>query len=282
MSALQEKKTKITSFVGDAASRGLKGHVLLGSFLQSQDLQMSAELSEGSVLFLRGPVDMVKWKELHIFHDTLKAAIVLAGLVPSELLCCAPFIRKAASGWSPGLELWADASQNSCIDYKKIETVKDLVLAGLTRDAANDADDFASMDLELTERVAVQQAVAESLGSIGGKKLSEPVYVQTEGHPLKIEGKLGAKPSQANFHPIEENICGSFIGFDLYKEELFFQAGEKRIQINFGKIPIDLVEVARAARDRRECTVRTHKIISPNGRDEYAYLPDVPFKPLNS
>ena len=65
MSALQDKKSKITPFTGDAASRGLEGHVLLASFLQSQDMQMSAELSEGAVQYLRGPVDMVKWKELY-------------------------------------------------------------------------------------------------------------------------------------------------------------------------------------------------------------------------
>lgn len=282
MPDLPDEKTKIAAFNGTAASPRLEGHVLLGSFLQSQDHQMSVEVSGGAVQYLRGAVDMVRWKELHIFHDAIKAAIVLAGLIPPELLRCEPFLTKTESGWSPGLELWADTSQNGCFDLKKIETVKEMVLTGLTRDAANDVEDFGSMDLELKERVAVHQAVAETLGSMGGKKLSEPVYVRTEDDFLKIEGKLGAKPSQANFHPVEENLCGSFIGFDLHKKELLFHTGEKRVLINFDQIQVDLLEVARAAKDGRECTVRTHKTIGRDGREEHAYLPDDPFKPLDS
>src|SRR2546422_7969590 len=168
MAAIKSKKT-VATVSSDSARAHMSGHVLLASFQQAQDHQMLAEVSGGTVQYLRGPVDMVKWKELHIIFDAVKAALVLSDLAPSQLLRCEPFLFKSESGWNPGLELWGDTSHGHVFDSAKIKTVVEVVLAGLKRDAANDAEDMGATELQAPERAAVRQVITETLGISGGK-----------------------------------------------------------------------------------------------------------------
>lgn len=277
MAAIKGNKT-VATVNSDSAPAHMSGHVLLASFQQAQDHQMLAEVSGGTVQYLRGPVDMVKWRELHIIFDAAKAALVLSDLAPSPLLRCEPFLFKSESGWNPGLELWGDTSHSHVFDFPKIKTVVEVVLAGLKRDAANDAEDMAALELQGIERAAVRQIIAETLGASGGKKLAEPVHVTVEHSTLKVEGKLGSKPSQANFHPLEEKLSGRFSGFDLDKRELLFSTASKRIFLNFERLQVDVLEVARACLEGRDCEVRTQKTTARDGRENRAYLPEAPFR----
>lgn len=257
----------------------VSGHVLLANIHQQQDHQVSVEITAGSVEYLRGPVDMIKWKEVHTFHDAIKAAIVRAGLAPAERLVSAPYLLHLKSGWNPGIQLWSDASGNHEIDIQKVDVVVQAVLAGLQRDAANDAADiFCDAELDSVQQHAVHDVIQETLVSAGGKKLAQPLHVQSGQRSQLIKGKLGAKPSRANFHPEEVILKGVFDGFSLEKRELTFKSDEKMIHINFEKEIVSLVEIAKAASEKRMCVVRTHRTISLRGEDVFAYLPEGVFR----
>ena len=278
MTAPKLLKNISASSAEPASAHSLLGHILLTSLQQSQDHQITAELSGGAVQYVRGPVDMVKWKELHIIRDAIQNAVVRTGLVQPELLKCEPYFLTTASGWNPGLELWGDNSQGQGFDLRKIKIVVDAVLAGLQRDAGNDVDDIGMMDIEPVEREAVYQVTHETLCAIGGKRLAQPVVVRTGESTLRLEGKLGSKPSQANFHPVQNALNGHFAGFDFDKKELVFLTPEKRVYVNFEPLQVDLIAVTRAVLEGQECVIRTHRTTSRSGQHDFAYLPDAPFK----
>ena len=259
------------------------GHILLASFQQSQQHQITAEVRGGEVQYLHGPVDQVRWSELHIVLDALQTAVVRTGLAQPESLKCKPYFVTTAAGWNPGLRLWVDTSQNQSVDTQKIRTVIEAVLVGLKRDSIDDAGDFSMLDFSMLdispiEREATCQVIRETLKITGGKRLAQPVDVVNGESLLRLEGKLGAKPSQANFHPIVKVVAGQFTGFDLQKKELLFSTLEKCLHINFNPQDVDLVAVTHAAIDGRSCELRTHQTTARNGHYDYAYLPDSPFK----
>jgi hypothetical protein len=274
------KQPKITAATGAShkAAASLLGHILLTSLQQSQEHQITAEVSGGAVQYVHGPVDMVKWKDLHIIHDAIKAAIVRTEMARPELLKCEPYLLTMGSGWNPGLELWGDASEGAGFDIQKINIVVDVLLAGLKRDAVNDADDIGMMDLDPIQREAMRQVIRETLHATGGKRLAQPVDVRAGESELRLEGKLGAKPSQANFHPVQTTLSGRFAGFDLQKKELLFLTPERCVHLNFEPQQVDLLQVTRSAIEELDCEVRTHQTTGRNGRHDHAYLPDIPFK----
>lgn len=276
------EKNVVVGVVADTVPPSVLDHELLVSLQQSQDHQMSVDVSEGAVQCLRGPLDMIKWKELHVVHDTIRAAVVRAGLAPSDILKCEPYLLKTASGWNPVLELWGRTSQDQDFEFEKIRVVVEAVLAGLKRDIANDADDLCTSTLESSEREAVHQVITEALSVNGGKKMAVPVHVSVKECLLTLNGKLGAKPSQANFHPTDDPLLGRFSGFDIEKKELIFRTSGRSVLMNFEPTLVDLIEVARAAIEGRELTARTHKTIARDGREDHAYLPDEPFKSLSA
>jgi hypothetical protein len=275
-------KSVVMGVVTDTQPPVMTDHVLIVSLQQSQDHQMSVDLSEGTVHCLRGPLDMIKWKELHVVHDTIRAAVVRAGLAPPDSLKCEPYLVKTATGWNPVLDLWGRISPDQDFEFEKIRLVVEAVLAGLKRDLKNDADDLFVSALKSSEREAVHQVITEALSLNGGKKLAVPVHMSIKENVLTLIGKLGAKPRRANFHPTEVPLHGRFSGFDLEKNELIFRTPGKCVLMNFEPSLVDLISVTRAATEGRELVVRTHKTIARDGREDHAYLPDEPFKSLSA
>lgn len=256
------------------------GCVLLADIHQQQDHQVSLEITAGSLEYIRGPIDMIKWKEVHTFHDALKSAIARAGLAPVEQLVSAPYLLRQQSGWNPGMQLWADTTSND-IDLQKINVIVTAVLAGVQRDAANDTlDIFFDTVLDSVQKQAVREVIFETLVFAGGKKLMLPMHVQVGKQSQTIKGKLGAKPSLANFHPDPMVFTGTFDGFSLEKRELTFKVDEKIIHLNFEKEIVNLIEVAVAASEKRVCAMRTHRTISARGEDVHAFLPEGAFRRL--
>lgn len=275
------EKNVVMGVVADTELPRVMDHVLLVSLQQSQDHQMSVDLADGAVHCLRGPLDMIKWKELHVVHDTIRGAVVRAGLAPSDILKCEPYLLKTSTGWNPVLELWGRASRDHDFEFEKIKMVVEAVLSGLKRDIENDADDLCISTLESCEREAVHQVITEALSLNGGKKLAVPVHVSVKERVLTLNGKLGAKPSQANFHPTDDPLLGRFCGFDIEKKELIFRTSGRCVLMNFEPSLVNLLAVTGAATERREIVARTHKTIARDGREDHAYLPDKPFKSLS-
>lgn len=274
------EKSVVLGVVAETEPPSVMDHVLLVSLQQSQDHQMSFGVSEGAAHCFRGPLDMVKWKELHVAHDTIRAAVVRTCLAPSDILKCEPYLLETAAGWNPVLDLWGRKSLDHNFEFEKIKMIVEAVLAGLKRDTENDADDLCISTLEPSERAAVHQVIKEALSLNGGMKLAVPVHVSVKERVLTLNGKLGAKPSQANFHPTEDPLLGRFSGFDIEKKELIFRTSGKCVLMNFEPSLVDLLAVARAATERRELVARTHKTIARDGKEVHAYVPDEPFKSL--
>lgn len=251
----------------------MPGYAMLVNLQQLQDHQVSLAMSGETIDCIRGAVDRIRWPELHTVLDAIKAGLVRASQVVAERLVCTPYLTIQGSGWSPGLELWVELQDERTIDLKKVNAIVELVLIGLQRDFSNTTNDFATELLEPIEREAVRQVVSETLSSAGGKRLALPIFVQLDQQPLlKLDGKFGAKPSQANFHAEERILNGRFVGFDLTKNELLFLTAEKKIAVNFDPRQVDLQDIASAASNGRDCTIRTHRTISANGSDVHAYV----------
>jgi hypothetical protein len=256
----------------------LVGHVLLTSLQQAQQHKMSADVAEGEVVCLRGPLDLVKWRELHVGHDAIRAALIRAALVPTELLVTEAYLLNHGQAWNPVLELWADESQGDGFDIQKIHAVVEAVLAGLHRDAINDIEDLCEVSLDPVERHAVHQVVQETLAVIGGRRLSVPVHVHVHASTFSLSGKLGRKKSRLNLHPSEESFSGQFLGIDIDPPELRFQADQRTIRMCFARPVVDLKAVLDAMLAGEQCEVRTQKTIAENGREVHTYQPDGAFR----
>ena len=247
--------------------------VLIVNLQQMQDHNVLLSTSEGATDCIRGPVDRIRWPDLHTIKDAICASLVRANQVASENFESEPYLWKQKSGWNPGLEIWLNTSGDFPIDIKKIHLIVESLLAGLQRSAVNNADDFCSADLLAADREAVRQIVSETLGVAGGRRLAQPIHIQLDNQPtLKMAGKFGAKPSLANFHPQETVLDGKFVGFDLTKKELLFSTVEKRININFDQRQLNLEHISRLAINEQQCVVRTHRTIASNGQEVFAYL----------
>ena len=248
--------------------------VVLVTLHQQQGFQVSVDVAGGAIQCIRGPLDMVKWKELHTLYDAIRAAIVRAGLAEPELLECEPFLLKTVTGWNPVLQLLGNDSDDQTYDLRRIKEIAERTLVGLKRDAANNSDDLLADDLNETQTGAVREVVLEVLNGNGGKRFTTPVHVVVDDQEFKLDGKLGAKLNCANFHPQEVRLTGKFFGFDGQKGELFFLTESGQIHINFEQDLVDLLAVVQTYLDRKECEIRVHKTISKQGAAVYSFLPD--------
>ena len=278
MTTSNENTVTYASIDGTTGKSHMSQHVFLASLRQAQQHKMSADLAGGEVVCLRGPLDLVKWKELHVPHDAIRAALARAGLVPAELMVSQAYLLKYGNIWNPVLALWANESQGHHFDLKKIHAVIEAVLAGLQRPAENDVEDICEIVLMKEEREAVHQVVRETLNTIGGRRLVEPVVVHAGESMFELGGKLGAKKSKVNLQPIEASFEGRFTGILVDPMLLLFKTERTTVELSFAPEVVDLDAVFNAMRAEVDVSIRTHKTTSASGREIHVYQPEVPFK----
>lgn len=254
------------------------GARLLVSVQQKRDIRVALDSdSDGTIQTISGPLDLVQWDDMHLTIDSIRAALVRAGLVNQESLYCEAIVARTGERWDPQIRLFGKVDANQIYDLEKITAVAEMVVTGLKRSAADSTPDLFTRGLTPIEATAVHNAVIERLNSSGGKKLSAPVEVSVDQSVLLFDGKLGAKASRANFQAERQTFEGIFFGFDGDRCELFFQKVDGKIKINFAPDQVDLLEITRAYVERRNCTVVVHRTVDKNGTDVHAFVPEVPF-----
>jgi hypothetical protein len=261
-----------------SADAPITERVLLATIEQQHGYDMLAAYDGDEVTRFTGPLDVVRWTELKMLLHAIKSGVVRANLVSANEIHAVPNFSLGEAGWSPAMDIRANVSLPSTIRIHKAKTVVELILVGLKRDAANDAPDLHTDMLNSEEIAAVQEVIGETLAASGGKRLSVPLTIGVFGTVFELKGKLGVKPSLANFQAVPEQFCGQFVGFDGETRELFFRTRDKRVVMNFEPTLVDLREIVRACLEKKECLVRTHKTIARNGAEVHAYIPDKPFK----
>lgn len=278
MAALNRENSVITGNTQKASPSHLAGHILLARLQQNQRYNISVDMTGGEVVSMHGSLDLVKWTELHVAHDAIRAALVRTGLVSASLMVLEIYLLNFDSDWNPALELWANQLDGQRFDLQKIYAVIEAVLVGLRRDASNDVDDMCEVSLDAVERQAVHQVVKETLNEIGGRRLVEPVSIEVGGTTLSLEGKLGAKQSKLNLHPREERLTGRFVGIKVDPAELLFKTETKALSLSCARPLVDFQAVLNASLSGEICEIRTQKTISVGGREIYTYQPDGPFR----
>lgn len=182
-------------------SSGFADRVLIAKLQQIQEHHVLLSSRAGSTDCIRGPVDKIRWSELHTLTDAIRSVLLRTNQVPAENIECDPHLWKQDSGWNPGVEIWLRFNSDFPVDLKKIHSVIESLLVGLRQSVSYTRDDFFSTDLPSVDRSAVGQIVSETLGMSGGRRLAQPIHIELDNRPtLKMEGKFGAKPSRANFN----------------------------------------------------------------------------------
>lgn len=255
----------------------LSKHIFLTSLRQAQQHKMSADLNCGEVVRLRGPLDLVKWKELHVPHDAIRAALVHTELVPSDLLVSEPYLLNYQGMWNPVIELWGNQSQGHDFDMIKIHAAVEAVVLGLTRSGENDVEDICEVVLEKEQREAVHQVILETLNVIGGRRIAAPVLVHAGEVMLELGGKLGAKKSKINLQPVDTIFKGRFSGIKIDPCVLIFKTNGMNVDLSFAIELVDLGAVLDVMLAELELEVRTQKTITSSGREVYVYIPQQTF-----
>lgn len=262
-----------------AQSQGLQVELPTGfavvRLIQQQDLPLDVLVTAGNPHTILGAVDSIECRTLLATSQLLQQVLIKTGTYAPEALRQRIFLVCRNGKWNPAIEIFAPCvagQQDSGLKEKTVSLVQ-LALCSLT---AGNKERLSPLDLTLdTSSVdAVHSIVEAALASSGGKVFHSEVLVDVGGEPIaNLRGRIRSKPDQSDFNPLPLEIQGRLTGFDAAREVLFFRGlNDGAIEINIGKLAIDLVEIARLIVSKTDVWIRLHRTSGRRGEFRYAFV----------
>jgi len=131
------------------------------------------------------------------------------------------------------------------------------------------------------DRVAVLAVAEETLIKSGGHALKKPMSVLVDDKiELTLCGRLGAKPSRANYVPTPEVLTGTFRGFvnDHKQRALLFGLNDStNIEVGFVELQLEsgvlnLTHIVALNLSQAQCHVETIKTTDSIGKTVYEFV----------
>ncbi len=245
--------------------------------IQRQDLDIQVVLDKDQPSAIAGPVDAIHWKNLADTAELLRHTLERSGLHEPGQLLPRFFLVRREGKWSPAVEIVSSATSMS---EGLLEKTTRLVQFALAQIRSPDRERQLPLDpgLDAQSMQAVEACVASALAMNGGRVIRAEMHVEVAGQEVaNLRGRLKAKPDRSDFNAVPVEIHGRLTGFQKTREVLFFsRENEGELQINVGKLKVDLVEIARLADIEADVCLRLHRTIDRSGAYQYAYVTLLP------
>lgn len=240
--------------------------------VQRQDLNIDVRVEDNQPKSIGGAIRSLQWQNLDDLAELLRQALLRAGLHNAENLLVELSVACVAGKWSPVADIWLSTGAMTTEVREKTARVVELALTEVSMPAKGQ---HALFDVGLNPETvqAVKECVATTLATKGGSVLRAPISAYVAGQQVtNVAGRLRSKPDRSNFAAVPVECLGRLTGFETEREILFFRSVEQgSIEINFGKLDLDLVAFAQVIMRREDVGLRLHRTDNNKGHPQYAY-----------